>query len=478
MKNKNLLIPIKKIDIKKIDIKKIDKYHFFNSLIENARDMELLTEKDLMYIYNGLSECLRELILRRTGGQSTSLTNDETKDLFSSIIYSLDTYFESLNTIEEGIEQLKTCPINELFERGTLKIQDMYNEVKDLYFYIEKNKIKINLDCYNSTISIAIPTFLKSYDIVFGSHITSTSIDYPLSNDDWSINGVKYMHKYLNTLILETTFCNMFDHSKVKELLIFYGKKVKANYQYELINIFELILYNSIFLLIAEKDVRELLLSIEDEKVIFDKVKKVKSSNLNQFIISKVHYLFQVLDIKNESLKKYILKSLNNFIARFKNNITSESLNSMYITKINTTNVNTTLFQDQTGMQESEFLKFCNKIQKFEDVNEKINCILSDINSINDFIDLLNLDIFYTDEYFLLYNRLGIYELGFLTKFTFYEELRDRKGSLQNIIKQDNYYDYEWQSYLVNFLKDQNQSTLNDLEEIVDTIVYNQLEFF
>ncbi len=462
----------------KIDKKKLNKYHYTNSLIEKAVHIKLLDTGDLLTIQNQLENCLIDLIMKKTNGESTSLPADETKNLMNSILYSLDMYFESIPNPDDAVYQLKTQKISDLLHKGTDIVSNMYNEVKNFYLYIVKRRLKVPLDCYHTTIDEGIPLFLKHYNVVFSSHIISTTIDYPLAIDDWEVCGVKYMHTYLKHFILETNFCKIFGNEKIEKLLNYFGKKIRMDYKLELLNIFELTYYNAVFMLLAGSKVSDLILTPYSSEIVIKKLEKLNNTEMETAIREVTHLLLTELNITDETTRDYIFECLPNFAARLNNNRDNHSLDSMLVAEIEDKKKEKfSIFQSGKEMNEKTFRKVADTINNIYDAEEKADYIISNITSLYDFLDVLNSDLLYEGEYEVLFSKLSDYELAFLVKYLYYEDMRDKTENLNKIINRNVMYDYEWQTIFHDFLKNLKREKMDDIEKCINEIDYVQLKF-
>lgn len=462
----------------KISKKKLNKYQYTNSLMEEAVRIKLLDTTDIINIQNQLANYLAELIMRKTSGESTSLSVDETKNLMNSMIYTLDIYFESISNPDDAVYQLKTQKIGDLIQKGTDIIVNMYDEVMDFYLLIVKKKLNVPLACYHNTIDEAMPIFLKQYNMVFSAHSASTAIDYPLAIDDWDVCGVKYIHTYLKHFILETNFCKIFGDEKIEKLVYCFGKKIRMDYKLELINIFELTYHNAVFMVLDGCKVLDLILTPHSSKILIQKLKKLDNTEMEAIIREATNRLLIELNISDKTTIDYIFKYLPDFVCRLNNNKENQSLDSMLITEIEEkVKEKFCMFQSREAMNEKTFRKVASTINNIYDAEEKANYIISNITSLYDFMDILNSDYLYEDEYEVLFSKLSDFELTILVKIIYYEDMRDRTESMYETINKNVLFDYEWQTIFNEFLKNLERKRLDDIEKYIDEIDYEQLKF-
>ncbi|ACA54604.1 hypothetical protein N494_03475 [Clostridium botulinum A2B7 92] len=143
-------------------------------------------------------------------------------------------------------------------------------------------------DTNNDTIDDGLSPFFKEYDDFFAAHETPCSIDYQLYIDTMSCIGIEYMYNYLYNLSLENEFCNKFDISEINKLLKGYDKK----WELLLINIFELVLINSLGLVICNEDLSSFNINNLDREIIKNKLEKLSTGELEAELIGDVNILF------------------------------------------------------------------------------------------------------------------------------------------------------------------------------------------
>ena len=473
-KNKNMEI----VATSQINKKKLSKYNYTVSLMEQALNVGLLTVEEIGTVQVQLFECLSDVIIQKTNGESTSLPVDETKDLMASLVYTLDVCLEQFENPDDAVKLLKNEPIEQLLRQGTEIISNQYDEIKEMYLYIVKNKLDVPLECYHSTIDVAVPTFLKSYSIVFAAQVTATTIDYPLAIDDWDVSGAKYMYTYMKRIILETHFCKIFGDEKVEKLLTYFGKAIHMDYKLELLNIFELVFNNALFMLLAGKMPLNLIFS-EEERVDFSKVMMAWSQKEIANIIEKgAEKLIAELGIVDEDTLIYIYRYLPNLVNYAKNAIQNNSLNSIIIAEIKEVEVvKNVIFQSGKAMDSKAFVQLTDAISNIYDADEKAEYIITHIQSLYDFMDILNSDYLYGDEFNVMFSKFSEFELAILAKIVYYEEIRDSSINLKRIIAAMDYFDYEWKEYFAEFLRKLNPDSFSKVEMLIGEVDYEQLKF-
>jgi len=105
-----------------------------------------------------------------------------------------------------------------------------------------------------------------------------------------------------------------------------------------------------------------------------------------------------------------------------------------------------------------------------ENIVNKINIIKSKINSIKDFIDMLNSDCLFDDEYMELFKSLTDIEISILGRFVFNEECRMNKLKLKDVIYSEFNINNDWEYYYIEFIKSLDSDKIVSIEELINDI--------
>lgn len=210
----------------------------------------MLSRQDVYNIQVGLMRILQDLIRRYTQGESSSVTSETAESIMASFMYAVDAYTLRFANPDQAVTELKTGDIRIIYEKGVELVRQCFEETKQLYREIKKNKLDVPVDAYHMTIDESLPVFMKKYGIIFDAHNTMASIDYPLD-----------IRQYLEHLQMETRFCQLFSQQDMLELLTNYGKVCRFDYRIELFNIFELVLNNAVFSILSGGNANQVRIS-------------------------------------------------------------------------------------------------------------------------------------------------------------------------------------------------------------------------
>ena len=452
------------------NISNLSEYQYTLSLIKECVRVKILNKNYIFDVQIKISDILKDLIMKYTNGESSSVTVEKAEKLIITIWYTIDTYIMNFETVKESINALQEEDIKEIYDKGKKLLQKEVENTKRLYEIVMKNKLNTEMTAYNETLD-SIKDFFHNYNINYEADECDVSIDYPLSIDDWNRQGVRYIKNYLWNINIENKICSYFDEGEINKLLETYGENYEIDYRDLLINIFELVITNSIFVNINKSPSRKLLIKKDEFNNINNKLKKLNNDEIEQLINNTTNNLLKYLDIKDEFEIDYIEKYKERLVKLTIDTLKRNNLKNFLIVtnKKEDKKLNFTIDNDNK-LNDEEFRVVVGNILECEDVFDKIKIIKKHINSIRDFMDILKSNCLFEDEYLELFNSLSNIELAILGKVVFYGEYRMDNLDLMKIINEKINTTYDFEIYYIQCLKEMNKSRLKEIESIINEI--------
>lgn len=430
--------------------------HFFKDVLVTCYEKKLLDDTILKRISYERLELLRTQLKYYTKDESSSVMVEVAENLMEGIDYTIGFYLKTFNTIELIIENLKNNSLTQMLETGRDLIKVTVEQSKKLLEYIMKNKLKINNYSYDDTIDHGIPLFFKEYEYFFTPHEGSGSIDYQLYMDNMNYKSIEYIRNYLKILSLENEFCNNFDIYEINELLNGYDKRSEEL----LINVFELVLINSLGLIICGKSLNSLNLSNADREIIKNKLEKMSSEKLKEELLQCADKCCTILNIENKDLISYIKKSTIKLTDWLYESMKVNKLETVFISSKENIDDEFIEYIDGQKLSNSAFKTLSEKIRESSTIQDKIKLINNNIKSLEDLIDMLNAECLFEDEFMLLFKSLSKTYIILLAK-----HISD--FSLNNDYEKEWY--YEFKKYLLS-LSEEDQKNIGNLKEKINII--------
>ncbi|MDD2619653.1 MAG: DUF6179 domain-containing protein [Syntrophomonadaceae bacterium] len=442
----------------------LDTNQYTLALLKEGYRAGLIRPSMLDSFQTELMALLAESIIQYTGGESTSLKVETAQRIMMSMLYSIDAGIKSLEQPGDAIALFNTSSIKEIYAQGLKALELIFEEAKQLYNEIKENKLDVPIEAYHMTID-GILQFFNHYDPKFNAQDTIASIDYPLLFDEMKVQGVLYIKQYLEKLALETEFCRLFPIADIKKLLFNYDRVYRINYRESLINIFEIVLNNAIFSVMSGSSGGVLHIYRSQCDYLQEKFKDMNYSQCSSRISAAIGALLGELHIEKPELRAYIHGFRKILIPRFLNALKNNSLEHLVILDEQEVHEYSYVFDEGKRMDDDSFRSLLEQVMDCHDTSEKIRMITGRIESLGDFIDLLEADFLYDDEYKVLFNSLRDIELSILGGIVFSEEIRSDPHAFSLLTCPKKIGEMQWQQEYVDFLKSLSIEHLNAIEK-------------
>jgi|GEM_PF-176397 hypothetical protein len=458
--------------LRRLDRHHLDPHHYTLSLLKEAYRLKLIDQAGLDAIQSQMMELLARTIMRYTGGESSSVTNETAQRIMLSLFYAIDACMLCLDDSDEALKQLTTRGLASIYQQGLAVLESCLLSTEQIYRRLQEQRLKVDNLAYQTTLDEALPDFFKHYDVLYAAHETMASIDYPLFLDNMQVSGIFYIRNYLLTLTVEDCFCRRYSHQEIKKLLASYGRIYRINTSEALINIFEIAATNAVFSLLAGNPPQQLLISKAQLHMLYSILSALDESERRTMLEEQVKLLLQAHGLSGHDchpapdgpwaawlpvpgLKQLMEHWLGMIMPRLNKALQNGHLENVAIvsSKAATPDRTRTFFTPGVKMADKEFRSLIEELRACRDGAAKADLITSRCQSLVDFIDILEADCLYGEEYQTLYSRLGNMELALLAGMVFNEEIRikGKDFSLRPLVRQS--FCYLWQAEFSRFLQ-------------------------
>ena len=430
--------------------------YFLKNILVTCYEKNLLDDKILSRLYYERLEVLKVQLKYYTKDESSSVMVEVAESLMEGIDYTIGFYLKTFDNIELIIEELKNASLADMLKIGNDLIKKKVVESKNLLNTIQENKLKVDIYAYNDTVDYGYLVFFKEYDDFFVPNKIHGPADYQLYMDNVNYKGIEYINYYLETLNLENEFCYNFDINEINKLLRGYDKKCEEL----LINIFELVLINSLGLIICSKYLKHLNITSMNRKQIKDKLGELSLEELQTELLIYANRCCEILDIKNKALVNYIRKSIPKISSLINTSIELNKLETVFISFNEQIDNEFIQYTDGKKISNSAFKKLTEKIRECSLVQDKIKLIKNNIKSLEDLTDMLEAECLFEDEYVVYFKSLSQMEIVLLSKYV-------------SDLNLESEYENEWCLKFNNYissLREEEQVTIQKYKEIIQLI--------
>ena len=448
----------------------LDPYHYTVSLLQQAEQHGLLEAQLINDIRRQFTFLLKEMITRYSQGKSSSLRIETGERLMLSVLYCMDAYTGSLSGPGEALETISSRSIEDIYRSGRDISKKQLDECAQLHRKICSELLDIDIIAYQTTINEGIQDFLDNYDIDFAAHDIPGSIDYPLLFDDMKVQGVFYIWRYLKHLELENSFCRLFAIKDIQRLLFNYGQVYQIDCKEALINIFEIVLTNAQFSVLLGKGAAELHITPFHYEHIIRELKDLDREEFKFRLRQAADRLLEELGIKGPLLREYILRFQDVILPRALAARDNDCLDNVVVLERYTDNTPDIIYDTGSSLDNDSFRLLLEEVGECTVPADRIQMIISRIQSLGDFIDILEADCLYDQDYQILFSRLGELELSMLAKIIFIEEIRAEGEHFSLLSSAVQYrFDREWQNQYCLFIQDLDFPWIKAIESRITT---------
>ncbi|MEN6324922.1 MAG: DUF6179 domain-containing protein, partial [Syntrophomonas sp.] len=311
-------------------LKHLNPNQYTLSLLQEGYRTGMIAQEDLDHIQSQIMALLAESIVKYTGGESTSVRTETAQRIMMSVLYAIDAFLKGLGPPEDAVAFITTGSIKEIYAGGLELLEAAFADTKQMYQEVLENKLGIPNAAYQLTID-DLHQFFDRYDMRFNVPNTIASIDYPLLFDDQEVQGVFYIKQYLEKLALETEFCRLFYSQDLNKLLFNYGRVYRIDYRESLINVFEIVLNNTIFSVMSGSSAKILNISRCQFDYLENKLKAMDYGQGSALVSASIGGLLGELQIEKPVLRNYIQKYKEVLMPRLENALRNDSLEHLVI---------------------------------------------------------------------------------------------------------------------------------------------------
>ena len=273
---------------------------------------------------NQLMILLDKRIFKYTSGESSSVMVETAQTLMESVNFCINAYYNEYgmeNAISENLS------IEELFLKGKEIVKQRHAICRKLFIFLRKERMNYENLAYQQVIEMAIPLFLRNYDIEFGAHIIGGIIDYPLAVGISGLKGIDFYLEYVKKLRMENTFCRRFKTEEINELL----RSMGNIYVEMLVNIFQLILQNMIGRSILKHNFLSIKIDETDLSQIFSILTGLDENEIREVVKLAVSNIIEGMGIKDVQLQRYIEKVADDNCCMLKTCVNNNAINNFFM---------------------------------------------------------------------------------------------------------------------------------------------------
>lgn len=241
----------KNIDrIRVIDPERLHSEHYFQSLLAEAQNKGLLSDRDIAGMQKACFLLLGEKVEGFNAGDSSSIQVEKAQDIMASILFTVGVSLKTWENPEDAAAALQERPICEIYQKGLKEIDSLVSTTKAVHTKLLRQLVDTENCFYRDTLADGILGFFKLYYPDYAAHEIHITVDYPLFNPIPNLAGIEFIKAYVEAACCENQFCSFFAVEDIHHLLRGYAEE----YQGLLVNIYEQILTAAMGCVVAGVD--------------------------------------------------------------------------------------------------------------------------------------------------------------------------------------------------------------------------------
>lgn len=269
-------------------------------------DCEYTDYTDGMY---GLKDMLPILMkISRMYMDDTSLTYNDARKLMTGVSFCIRTgMYGKTNLPSDG----KT-DVMMFYNEGRKILNSRMVQIKEMTKQLFAIFCDYGSSFIHRSIFEEIQTDIQKLDVILAPHLLYAEPEYPVIGNIEKYDGVDKLYHYVNNIITEWRFLSEFPVLAVKELI----ERISAGGSDFYENLSELVLLQAVGCSIAEKDVFQLQLSLED----IDTVRMYFIGDEIKMIEKEIIKILELL-FKDNMDAEYFMAAVHNIAVRVKDGI-------------------------------------------------------------------------------------------------------------------------------------------------------------
>lgn len=412
-----------------IDKSNLDKSRYFQSLLEQAYQKGLLTDKEIERIQFECIQLLASITEKYNGGDSSSIRIEKAESLMASSFFSISLWLKTYQNPDDAVSLLKNSPLAEIYKQGRKRIDTRVASSKMIYKKLLEQFMDIPNECYQATVLQAISGFFKLYYPDFGAHEIHITADYPTFFPRSRLEGIEFIQEYLRQLFYENQFCTHFNKEDICHLLSGY----QDDYQENIFNLYRPILYAALGCVAINGDLKSLNITEDGRHQLIEMLTQKSEENLFSFLQETTKRMIQQLGC-SPGLSKYILDCLPVVTGEIQLAINQHSLEQLFALPDYPETRPYILISYGSKMDNDDYRKIVEEIELCDTVSEKISIIKNEIHSLADLEDILIDCNFTRNELRIILQELELSEIIALYKHLCAYEQADYAGTQKALL--------------------------------------------
>lgn len=219
----------------------LDERRYVQSLLDNARTLAMIDDAWIGQFHRKLRSLLLDKCRAFTGGRSDSVRRETAVSIGESILFTLGVQLKRFEPVE-ALAMLQNDDLGRCFQEGRALVDRMVQSAELLHRSELRHPLPVENDLLRDTLTGGIAGFFKLYNPEYGAQEIHITADYPTLSYPQGWQGIEFIRRYLDGLVLENRFLRLFPSAAVHRCLSLYALRNDSTLGALCDNLFEITL--------------------------------------------------------------------------------------------------------------------------------------------------------------------------------------------------------------------------------------------
>lgn len=202
----------------------LDERHYLPSLLSSASVLGLIDESFLPSFQRSFTGLLSRQCRAFAGGHSRSMRAEAAESIGESILFTMSAHLSRFEPLD-ALAQLQNRSLEECFIAGRARVDALVKSAELTYMAELRRPLPVPNELLRSTLEGGLSSFFRVYNPEYGAQEIHITADYPVLFFPQGFQGIEFIRRYLDGMVLENRFLRLFSPEILRSLLSAYAAK-------------------------------------------------------------------------------------------------------------------------------------------------------------------------------------------------------------------------------------------------------------
>lgn len=202
----------------------LDERRYLPSLLNAAGNLGLIDDAFLRTFRRSFSHLHSRQCRAFVGGRSRSMRMEMVESIGESILFTLGAHLSRFEPLD-ALAQLQNRTLEECFANGRARVDALVKSAELLHMVELQRPLPVKNEWLRSTLVDGLSAFFQVYNPEYGAHEIHITADYPVRTFPQGFQGIEFIRRYLDSMVLENRFLRLFPPNLLRATLTVYAEK-------------------------------------------------------------------------------------------------------------------------------------------------------------------------------------------------------------------------------------------------------------